>query len=152
MTRRAPYRVEWDTRARDDLRHLAVLFDPRLPAVGLQVVADVVNHHKHGKALGERHVSGNLRGFYRLNFDVPQQWPLRYRFVYSQPEPDLIRVDAFGQREGSEVYQMLAQRLGLTYTPPNVRCSNPVLFHALGVELAGVLSAGTPPTVDGPTS
>ena len=107
---RPPYQVEWVFGTDDDLRHLAAI-DIRLGRIGRQVALDVAERHKHGKALGERHVTGGPTGCFRLTFDLPEHRPERFRLVYDRPTPTTIRVIGIGEREGSDVYQTIVQRL-----------------------------------------
>jgi len=107
-----PLAVVWPDDAIADLRALQQ-HDPRLAPAALQAADDVANHHAHGKALGARHVSGDLTGCYRLRFDLPGTRPQRYRLVYDRPDATTIRVVGVGERIDSTIYRQLAQRLGL---------------------------------------
>jgi len=108
---RPPHTLEWIDGIETDFAALAAL-DSRLVGIARTVAFDVANHHRHGKALGARNVSGDLGGFYRLCFDVPGQRVQRFRLVYDRPDATTIRIVSLGEREGSSVYRALAQRLG----------------------------------------
>ncbi|MGI8647104.1 MAG: hypothetical protein ACR2JX_02580 [Mycobacteriales bacterium] len=71
-------------------------------------------HRKQGKALGERGISGNLAGLFRLKFDVDGQRPERFRVVYRlEPvvDPDTVVVVVVGIRDDHEVYRLAVARL-----------------------------------------
>lgn len=99
----------------DDIRALAA-FDEYLIDAAFQTVTDLANHAKVGKALGERHVSGDLTGCLRIRFDTPGTRPERFRIVYrlvpDGPYPDTIEVISIGPRGGHAAYRAAAFRLG----------------------------------------
>ena len=107
---RPPHRLEWDKNIAADFRALAAV-DRRLVEIARTVAFDVANHHAHGKALGQRHISGDLTGFYRMSFDLPGYRPHRFRLVYDRPSSGVVRIVAIGGRESSAVYRALADRL-----------------------------------------
>ena len=98
----------------DDLRDLAES-DERLVDVALQAVTDLAEHRKKGKALGVRHVSGDLTTCYRLRFDLAGQKPERFRIVYqllpTSTQPSTIEVISIGPRGGHVAYQAAVVRL-----------------------------------------
>jgi len=106
---RPPYRLVWNEGIEADFRALAAI-DHRLVRIAQDVAADVAGHHSHGNALGERRVSGDLTGYYRMRFDLPGRRPLRFRLVYDRPDEGTVRVIGMGQREASAVYRALAAR------------------------------------------
>jgi len=108
---RPPHALEWIDGIETDFVDLATV-DPRLVGIARAIALDVANHHRHGKALGRRNISGDLSGFYRLSFDVPEQRVQRFRLIYDRPDDSTIRIVGLGEREGSAVYRALAQRLG----------------------------------------
>lgn len=63
------------------------------------------------KALGERHVSGNLTGFARIKFDVPGQHPLGLRLVYRLTGPATAEVFAIGRRADHEIDRLVVDRV-----------------------------------------
>jgi hypothetical protein len=75
----------------------------------LQAVEDVAGHHRTGKALGQRNVSGDLSGLYRLKFDLPGVSPQRYRLVYELVGHDLV-IWGLGLRHSHIVYKLIAAR------------------------------------------
>ncbi|MGH3793490.1 MAG: hypothetical protein ACRDSP_01230 [Pseudonocardiaceae bacterium] len=56
--------------------------DEKLADAALATLDDIAHHRQCGKLLGQRNVSGDLTGLYRLRFDVPGQHPPRFRIVY----------------------------------------------------------------------
>ena len=92
------------------------MFDEVLIDVALQTITDLANHAKVGKALGERHVSGDLTGCLRIRFDVPGIRPERFRVIYrlapNDTIPDTIEVISVGPRGGHAAYRVAAYRLG----------------------------------------
>jgi hypothetical protein len=87
----------------DDLRALADIDDALVDA-GLQAVTDLARRRKTGKALGARHVSGDLSGCRRLRFDLPGHKSERFRVIYRlQPNdtrPDTVEIISIGPRGG----------------------------------------------------
>jgi len=98
----------------DDLRALD-FFDEALIDIALQSIADLAEHRKIGKLLGVRHVSGNLSGYRRLRFDLPDERPPRFRLIYrllpDEATADTIEVIAIGPRGGHAAYQAAVARL-----------------------------------------
>lgn len=98
----------------DDLRGLA-LFDEVLVDAALQAITDLAQHRKTGKALGDRHVSGDLSGCRRLRFDLagtkPERFRIIYRLVPNNTRPEAVEVIAVGPRGGHAAYQAAASRL-----------------------------------------
>jgi hypothetical protein len=70
---------------------------------------DVAHHHRRGRALGARHITGDLTGLFRVKFDLPATRPERYRLIYSH-EDDAIVIWALGLREDARVYRDAATR------------------------------------------
>jgi hypothetical protein len=101
----------------DDLRALAAIDDALVDA-GLQAVTDLAQRRKTGKALGARHVSGDLSGCHRLRFDLPGHKPERFRVIYrlrpDDSHPDTIEVISIGPRGGHAAYQAAVTRLSNT--------------------------------------
>lgn len=64
-----------------------------------------------GKALGERHVSGDLTGFARVKFDVPGRHPQTLRLVYRLTGPATAEVFAIGRRDDHEIYRLAVYRV-----------------------------------------
>ena len=98
----------------DDLRALAQI-DEELVDAALQAVADLAEHRKVGKRLGDRHVSGDLTGARRLRFGLIDDRPGKYRVIYrlvpNEQEADTIEVLAIGPRGGHAAYQAATGRI-----------------------------------------
>jgi len=89
-----------------------------LATYGLEVVAaavtiadDLAHGRVIGKELAKRHVSGNLTGFARVNFDVSGQRPQRSRLIYGQLDDVTLEIVAIGPRDEHAIYRAPAQRL-----------------------------------------
>jgi hypothetical protein len=86
--------------------------DPALAAAALAALDDLAYGRQRGKALGERHVTGDLTGLLRLRFDVSGARPPRFRIVYRLVENDTVaEVIAVAARAGHTVYQVALTRL-----------------------------------------
>ncbi len=98
----------------DDLRAIAE-FDDTLVDAALRAITDLAEHRKTGKALGLRHVSGDLTGCRRLRFDLPGERPQRFRIIYrllpDDQRCDTVEVIAVGPRGGHAAYQAAVARL-----------------------------------------
>lgn len=64
--------------------------DPALAAAALAALDDPAHGRQRGKALGERHVTGDLSGLPRLRFDLPGTRPTTFRIVYRLLENDTV--------------------------------------------------------------
>lgn len=109
----AAYAVVWELQAWHDLGSLDAQ-DRAIADAAITAVEDLAHRRKIGKALGERHVSGDLTGLYRLKFDVTNQRPERFRLVYRlEPtqNPHTLVVVIIGIRDEHEVYQTAVTRL-----------------------------------------
>jgi len=102
--------VLWHPAARDDLTQLDAI-DLAIGDAALAAIDDVAAHRKHGKALGPRHTSGDLTGFFRVKFDLAGRRPERFRLVYEQPDDHTICVWALGERAEQAVYHEAASRV-----------------------------------------
>jgi hypothetical protein len=109
----SPYHRQLLPEVLDDLRALADI-DDQLVDAAFQVIADLANHRRTGKRLGQRHVSGDLTGARRLRFDLPGVRPERFRVIYRlRPDdqvPDTVEVIAVGPRGGHAAYQAAVTR------------------------------------------
>lgn len=65
-----------------------------------------------GKALGARHVSGDLTGLASVKFDVPGSPTRRFRLVYGEIDADTRGVLAMGVRNAHAIYRLAAKRIG----------------------------------------
>jgi hypothetical protein len=93
---------------------LAALDDAALDAA--QAILDDLAHGRvTGKALGLRHVSGDLTGLARVKFDIPDQRPQRFRLLYRQTDSGTLDVLAIGVRDEHGIYRAAVARLN---TPP----------------------------------
>ncbi len=81
-------------------------------AVALTAASDIAAGKLTGKKLGDRRVSGDLSGLYRVAFDIvgaPSN--PRFRIVFSlaeqrdEPQPPTVRIIAVGPRLSHLVYQ-----------------------------------------------
>jgi hypothetical protein len=107
---REPLKDDWHEEALDDLNLLDDT-DPKLGDAAIQAVDDLCHCRKVGKALGKRKTSGDLGGLLRLKFDLPGEYPERYRVVYEETEPGkAIYIWGMGQRESQWVYRMVQAR------------------------------------------
>lgn len=113
---RAPFEATWAPGAVEDLESLFAT-DTSVGEAALAAVEDVRHHRKVGKALGDRHVTGDLTGFFRVKFDVPGSKPERYRLVYALPEDKRLEIWALGERAEHIVYNVMLGRA----TPKNSR-------------------------------
>lgn len=87
--------------------------DPALAAAALAALDDLAHGRQRGKALGQRHVTGDLSGLLRLRFDLPATRPATFRIVYRLVANDTVaEVVAVGARGGHAVYQAALARLG----------------------------------------
>jgi hypothetical protein len=99
--------------------HPSVAYDlEELATHGVDVVAavsqlldDLAHARVTGKELGERRVSGDLSGFFRLKFDGPGERPQRFRLVYRSVDPVTYDVLAVGLRDRHAIYQAAVRRL-----------------------------------------
>jgi hypothetical protein len=103
-----PLEDQWAQGAFDDLMALNAT-DSALADSALAVIDDVLHHRKRGKQLGERRVSGDLSGLFRLKFDVDGQQIARYRLVY-ELKADTVLIWGLGLRENHAVYQSIVSR------------------------------------------
>lgn len=105
-----PYELRWEPDAVTDLLSLNQA-DPQAADAAQQTARDVAAKRKRGKALGDRHVSGDLTGLYRLKFDTDDQGPQRYRLVYRiEPNTSTVVIVIIGLRAQHAVYHDAAER------------------------------------------
>lgn len=105
-----PYELRWEPDAVTDLLSLNET-DPQAADAARQTARDVATHRKRGKALGDRRVSGDLTGLYRLKFDIDDQRPQRYRLVYRiEPSTNTVVIVIIGLRAQHAVYRDTAER------------------------------------------
>jgi len=90
--------------------HVLQEIDARLVDAAGLIADQVAGRHQEGKLLGDRESSGDLTDYYRIRFDLPDQWPQRFRLIYDKPTQDTIRVIAVGERLGRAVYREASER------------------------------------------
>jgi hypothetical protein len=71
---------------------------------------DLAHGRVTGKALGERHVSGDLTGLASVKFDLPGSPTRRFRLVYADIDATTRGVLAVGVREEHAIYRLAVQR------------------------------------------
>jgi hypothetical protein len=96
--------------------HLAIetdlaTLDPTVLDAAQAALADLAYGWVTGKALGARHVSGDLTGLARVKFDTPRQRPQRFRLLYREIDSTTLDVLAIGAREEHAIYRTAADRL-----------------------------------------
>ncbi|MDR1634030.1 MAG: hypothetical protein LBS27_03730 [Bifidobacteriaceae bacterium] len=89
--------------------------DQAVGDVAWAALDDVLHRRKTGKALGQRNVSADLTGLYRVRFDAAGRRPERYRLVY-QLTDGIVHVWGFGPRLGHAIYRRIAS--GIPVPPP----------------------------------
>ncbi len=89
--------------------------DDGLVDAALQAILDLATRRKTGKRLGDRQVSGDLSGTWRLKFDLVEQRPERFRVVYrllpDEPSADTVEIISVGRRGGHAVYLAAVARM-----------------------------------------
>jgi len=82
-TERQPhYRLNWTASARNDVVALTAEQGADVAGAALIAATDVGYGRRRGKALGDRNVTGNLSGLFRVKFDLAGHRPERFRLVY----------------------------------------------------------------------
>ncbi len=75
-TERQPhYRLSWTASARNDVMALAAAQGADIAGAALIAATDVEYGRRRGKALGDRNVTGNLSGLFRVKFDLTRGTP-----------------------------------------------------------------------------
>ncbi|MGQ0773906.1 MAG: type II toxin-antitoxin system RelE family toxin [Pseudonocardiales bacterium] len=96
--------------------------DGQLADAALAALDDIAHHRQRGKVLGQRNISGDLSGLYRLRFDAPDQRPQRYRIVYRlipAERPTTVEVVALGLRADHAIYREAVARTVPDPSPPS---------------------------------
>ncbi|MGH7884052.1 MAG: hypothetical protein ACREN8_14315 [Candidatus Dormibacteraceae bacterium] len=104
------YALTFSLDVETDLSALATL-DLALLDAAEAVLGDLAYGRVTGKPLGHRHVSGDLSGLARVKFDLPGQWPQRFRLVYRQFESNVYDIVAIGPRDEHAIYRVAVKRL-----------------------------------------
>lgn len=120
MTRRARparYRLVAHPAIPDDLAELAA-FGSEAVAAAREALDDLAHGRVIGKALGNRHVSGDLTGLASGTFDVPDSRTRRFRLVYGDLDDQTRGVVAIRVRDAHAIYRLAFERLGTGPGPP----------------------------------
>ena len=119
MTRRAKpvrYRLAAHPAVPDDLDALAP-YGPEVVAAARGALDDLADGRVTGKALGDRHVSGDLTGLASVKFDTPDSPTRRFRLVYRQTDAETCAVLAIGVRDEHAIYRLAVERIRATDEP-----------------------------------
>jgi len=101
------HRLSWTAPARNDVVALAAEQGTDVAGAALAAATDVEFGRRRGKALGERNVTGNLSGLFRVKFDRPE----RFRLVYRHVGAELVEIVVVGERDEHAVYRDALTRL-----------------------------------------
>jgi hypothetical protein len=93
------YRLSWTAPDRNDVVALAAEQSADVAAAALAAATDVEFGRRRGNALGDRKVTGDLSGLYRVKFDVPDHRPERFRSVYRHVRAELVEILIVGKRD-----------------------------------------------------
>jgi hypothetical protein len=77
----------------------------------LTTATDIEFGRRRGKALGDRKVTGDLGGLFRVKFDLPGHRPERFRLVYRHAGAELVEIVVVGKRDEHAVYRDALARL-----------------------------------------
>ncbi len=113
MTRRAKpvrYRLAAHPAVPDDLDALAA-YGPEVVAAARTALDDLAHGRAAGKALGDRHVSGDLTGLASVKFDTPDSPTRRFRLVYGDIDAQTRGILAIGVRDEHAIYRLAAERI-----------------------------------------
>lgn len=113
MTRRAKparYRLAAHPAVTDDLDALAV-YGPEVVDAARAALDDLAHGRVTGKALGDRHVSGDLTGLASVKFDTPHSPTRRFRLIYGDIDGDTRGVVAVGARDEHAIYRLTVERI-----------------------------------------
>ncbi len=105
------HRLSWTAPARNDVVALAAEQGTDVAGAALAAATDVEFGRRRGKALGERNVTGNLSGLFRVKFDLPDHRPERFRLVYRHVGAELVEIVVVGERDEHAVYRDALTRL-----------------------------------------
>jgi len=115
--KKPPYRLLYAPGAFDPLDDVDSVVDDApalaaLHAAALETANKVANHQLTGKRLGERRVSGDLSGAYRVAFDIAGVRPQRFCIVFlitgengTNPTVEILRA---GPRAEHVIYKAVA--------------------------------------------
>jgi hypothetical protein len=105
------YRLSWTEPARADVVQLAAEQGAGVAGAALAAATDVEFGRRRGKALGDRKVTGDLGGLFRVKFDLPGHRPERFRLVYRHVGAELVEILIVGKRDAHAVYRDALARL-----------------------------------------
>lgn len=105
----ARYRLISHPDVPSDLHELAEYGRDVVAAAGT-ALDDLAHGRIIGKALGARHVSGDLTGLASAKFDVPGSPTRRFRVVYADIDATTRGIIAIGVREEHAIYRLAVQR------------------------------------------
>jgi hypothetical protein len=105
------YRLSWTEPARDDVVQLATEQGADVAGAALTTATDIEFGRRRGKALGDRKVTGDLGGLFRVKFDLPGHRPERFRLVYRHAGAELVEIVVVGKRDEHAVYRDALARL-----------------------------------------
>lgn len=115
--RPARYRIVAHPAIPDDLAELAG-FGSEAVAAAREALDDLAHGRVIGKALGNRHVSGDLTGLASVKFDVPDSPTRRFRPVYADIDDQTRGVAAIGVRDEHAIHRLAVERIGTGPEPP----------------------------------
>jgi len=113
VTRRvkpARYRLAAHPAVPDDLDALAA-YGSEVVAAARAALGDLAHGRVTGKALGDRHVSGDLTGLASVKFDTPDSPTRRFRLVYGNIDAETRGVLAIGVRDEHAIYRLAVERI-----------------------------------------
>ena len=119
MTRRVKsvrYRLAAHPAVPDDLDALAA-YGPEVVAAARAALDDLAHGRVTGKALGDRHVSGDLTGLASVQFDTPDSPTRRFRLVYGDIDAETRGVLAIGARDEHAIYRLAVERIRVQEEP-----------------------------------
>jgi len=92
-TERQPhYRLSWTASARSDVVAFTAEQGTDIAGAALIAATDVEYGRRRGKALGDRNVTGNLSGLFRVKFDLAGNRPERFRLIYCHVGAELVEI------------------------------------------------------------
>ncbi len=105
----ARYRLAAHPAVSDDLDALAA-YGPEAVAAARAALDDLAHGRVTGKALGDRHVSGDLTGLASVKFDTPDSPTRRFRVVYGEIDAEMRGILAIGVRDDHAIYRLAVER------------------------------------------
>lgn len=115
-SRPARYRLRSHPAITGDAASLAT-YGGLVVAAARKTLDDLAHGRVTGKALGVRHVSGDLTGLASVKFDVPGSPTRRLRLVYGEIDAQTLGVLAIGLRDEHAIYRLAATPIGVGEGP-----------------------------------